>query len=129
MPETVPATAGENPMAWRALARFVAGIHIAYSLFVILGGLFVLLWRPLMWVHLAAVVWAFATMTFDLGCPLTPWEKNAWIRGGRVPYEEGFLQHHILRMKFSPGHERRNHVIVGILVVLVNLMAYYFILR
>ena len=82
-----------------------------------------------MWVHFAAIAWAFATMTFDLGCPLTPWEKNAWIRGGRVPYEEGFLQHHILRMKFSPEHERRNHVFAGVFVLVLNLVVYYFILR
>lgn len=115
-------------MAWRALARFVAGIHIAYSLFVVFGGLFVLMWRPLMWVHFAAIVWAFATMTLDLGCPLTPWEKNAWIRGDRVPYEEGFLQHHILRTRFSAENERRNHVLAGAFVLVLNLVVYYFIL-
>jgi len=90
-------------MSWRALARLVAGIHIAYVVFVVFGGLLVLIWPSLLWVHLAAVVWAFLTMVFDLGCPLTPWEKNAWIRGGRVPYEEGFLQHHILRLHLVGG--------------------------
>jgi hypothetical protein len=116
-------------MSWRALARLVAGIHIAYVVFVVFGGLLVLIWPSLLWVHLAAVVWAFLTMVFDLGCPLTPWEKNAWIRGGRVPYEEGFLQHHILRTTFSPGHERRNHVYAGVFVVALNFLVYYFVLR
>ena len=111
------------------LARFVAAVHIAYVLFVVLGGLLVLAWPSLIWVHLAAVVWAFATMVFDLGCPLTPWEKNAWIRGGRIPYKEGFLQHHILRTRFDPVHERRNHVLAGIVVVVLNLFVYYLILR
>lgn len=82
-----------------------------------------------MWCHLAAVVWAFLTMAFDLGCPMTPWEKTAWIRGGRVPYERGFLQHYILRTTFSAEHERRNHVFAGIFVVVFNLVVYYFVLR
>jgi hypothetical protein len=115
-------------MSWRALARFVAGIHIAYVVFVVFGGLLVLIWPRVMWWHLAAVVWAFLTMVFDLGCPVTPWEKNAWIRGGRVPYEEGFLQHYILRTTFAPGHERRNHVYAGAFVVVFNLVVYYFVL-
>jgi len=122
-------TPSANPLAWRSLARFVAGIHIAYTVFVVFGGLLVLMWRPLMLVHLAAVVWAIATMGFDLGCPLTPWEKTAWTRGGRLPYEEGFLQHHILRTRFSAEHERRNHVLAGVFVLVLNLVVYYFILR
>lgn len=114
-------------MSWRMLARFVAGIHVAYVVFVVLGAALVLLWPKLLWVHLAAVAWAFATMGFDLGCPLTPWEKTAWIKGGRVPYEEGFLQHHVLRTRFDPQRARRNHVLLGIFVVVLNIVIYWFI--
>ncbi len=110
------------------LARFIATVHVLYVVFVVLGGLLVLAWPPLMWVHLAAVVWAVATMGFDLGCPLTPWEKNAWIRGGRVPYEEGFLQHHVLRTRFDPANARRNHVLLGVFVLVLNIVVYGLIL-
>jgi hypothetical protein len=116
-------------MIWRALARFVAGIHIAYVVFVLFGGLLILVSPEMFFIHPAAIIWAFLTMTLDLGCPLTPWEKNAWIRGGRVPYSEGFLQHHILRTTFSPGHDRRNHVLAGVFVVVFNLVVYSFVLR
>lgn len=116
-------------MIWRMLARLVAAVHVAYVVFVVLGALLVLVWPQLMWVHLAAVAWAFGTMVFDLGCPLTPWEKSAWIRGGRVPYEEGFLQHHVLRMKFDASKSRRNHTALGFFVVILNVVVYYFIFR
>ena len=38
-PEISPNAAmpAENQMSWRALARFVAGIHIAYVVFVVFG--------------------------------------------------------------------------------------------
>ncbi len=114
---------------WRLLARFVAFIHIAYTVWVVLGALAVLRWPYLIWVHVAAVVWAIATMGCDLGCPLTPWEKNAWIRGGRVPYDEGFLQHHVLRRRFDPAQSRRNHILLGVFVFGLNAVLYYFILR
>ncbi len=114
---------------WRMLARFVATIHVAYVVWVVLGAVAVLRWPQLIWVHLAAVVWAFLTMVFDLGCPLTPWEKTAWIRGGRVPYDEGFLQHHVLRYRFDERHSRRNHALLGVFVLVLNVVLYYFILR
>jgi hypothetical protein len=128
-PNAAPASPGDNSVHWRVLARGVATLHVAYVVFVVFGALLVLLWRPLMWVHLAAVVWAIATMGFDLGCPLTPWEKTAWTRGGRVPYDEGFLQHHVLRTTFDPAKSRRNHVMLAVFVVVLNVIIYWVILR
>lgn len=116
-------------MKWRMLARAVAAVHIAYVFFVMLGSLLVLTWPPLLWVHVAAVTWATLTMVFDLGCPLTPWEKAFWRRGGREPYEEGFLQHHILRTRFDPANSRRNHAIAGGFALAFNAVVYLMIFR
>lgn len=113
---------------YRALARLVVLVHAVYVAFVVFGGFLVLRWPALMWAHIAAVVWAFGTLAFDFGCPLTPWEKALWRRGGREPYPEGFLQHHILRSRFSAEHSRRNHTVLGILAVLLNLIIYWFVL-
>ena len=110
------------------LARAVAAAHVGYVVFVVLGGLLVLFWPWLLWVHLAAVAWAGATMLFDLGCPLTPWEKIFWRRGGREPYEEGFLQHHVLRTRFDPAKSRRNHTLLGAFVLALNGVLYFIIL-
>ena len=116
-------------MTWRILARAVATVHVGYVVFVVLGSLLVLAWPSLMWVHVAAVAWAAATMIFNLGCPLTPWEKTFWKRGGREPYEEGFLQHHVLRTRFDPDHSRRNHMLLGVLVLTLNAIVYLVVLR
>jgi hypothetical protein len=114
---------------WRLLARTVALVHIAYVIFVLLGSILALKWPQLMWVHLAAVTWAGLTLIFDLGCPLTPWEKRFWKMGGVEPYPEGFLQHHILRMRFNPAHERRNHALLGALAIVLNALIYSLVLR
>ena len=111
-------------MSWRLLARTVAAVHVAYVVFVVLGSLLVLAWPKLIWVHLLAVVWSGLTLIFDLGCPLTPWEKRFWRRGGIEPYEEGFLQHHVLRMRFDPAHSRRNHIILGAAAIALNAIIY-----
>lgn len=111
-------------MIYRALARVVVGMHVGYVLFVVLGGLLVLRWPALIWVHVPAVLWATATMVMDLFCPLTPWEKSLWRLGGREPYAEGFVQHHLLRTLASPEHARRNHVMLGLGVLVLNVVVY-----
>lgn len=111
-------------MTWRLLARAVAAVHIGYVIFVLLGSLLVLLFPRLMWVHLLAVAWAGLTLIFDLGCPLTPWEKRLLQMGGVEPYPEGFLQHHVLKTRFDPGTEKRNHAMLGAAAVILNIAAY-----
>ncbi len=113
---------------WRLLAYFLAAFHVAYVLFVLFGALMVLVWPGALYVHLAAVVWAGATMIGNLGCPVTTWEKSALRRGGREPYPEGFLQHHVLRTRFDPGKARLNHAVLGGVAIAFNVAVYVLIL-
>ena len=106
------------------LARLVIALHMGYVVFVILGSSLVLRWPMVIWVHAAAVVWAFLTLAFDMGCPLTPWEKALWKRGGVEPYPEGFVQHHILRTRFAEEHSRIIHIGLGTLALILNLAVY-----
>ena len=111
-------------MFYRLLARVLAALHILYVVFVVLGSVLVLRYPRLVWLHMAAIAWAVATMTTDLGCALTTWEKSLWRRGGREPYPEGFLQHHVLRRTFSEAHSQRNHAALGLGVFLLNIGIY-----
>lgn len=111
-------------MTHRLLARLVLAVHVGYVAFVLFGSFLVFRWPWMVYFHLAAVAWAFATLAFDLGCPLTPWEKTFLTRGGIEPYPEGFLQHHILRTRFAPEHSRRNHTIAGLVVLALNAAVY-----
>jgi hypothetical protein len=111
-------------MIHRALARLIVLAHSGYVAFVVLGSILVLRWPSLMWVHVGAVLWAAATLAFDLGCPLTPWEKTQWRLGGVEPYPEGFLQHHVLRTRFAAEHSRASHAVAGLLVLALNAVVY-----
>ncbi|MGK2961058.1 MAG: DUF2784 domain-containing protein [Gemmatimonadaceae bacterium] len=114
--------------SWRLLAYSLAAIHVAYVLFVLFGALLVLVWPGALIVHLAAVVWAGATMIGNFGCPVTTWEKSALRRGGHEPYPEGFLQHHVLRTRFDPGKARLNHAVLGTVAIAINVAVYLLIL-
>ena len=111
-------------MIHRLLARFIIALHAGYVAFVIFGSVLVLRWPRLLWVHLAAVVWGFATLAFDLGCPLTPWEKIQWRLGGVEPYPEGFLQHHFLRNRVTAQHSRVSHILLGVFALVLNIVIY-----
>jgi Protein of Unknown function (DUF2784) len=111
-------------MIARMLARLVVVAHVGYVVFVVLGSLLVLRWPALIWAHIAAVVWAFLTLVFDMGCALTPWEKALWKRGGIEPYSEGFLQHHVLRTRFTAEHSRGVHIVLGALALILNIAVY-----
>jgi hypothetical protein len=111
---------------YRALARAAASVHVLYVFFVVLGSALVLRWPSLLWVHVLAVLWAVVTMTTDLGCALTSWEKSLWRRGGREPYPEGFLVHYVLRMEASNEDTHRYHVALGVGVLVLNVVVYAF---
>ncbi|HLB85193.1 MAG TPA: DUF2784 domain-containing protein, partial [Steroidobacteraceae bacterium] len=63
-------------MRYRLLADAVLIVHLAFIAFVVLGGLLVLRWPRIAWLHLPAVAWG-AWIEFSGGiCPLTPLEVN-----------------------------------------------------
>ena len=112
----------------RVLATAIALLHGAFSLIVVFGGLLALRYPALLWLHAACVVWAVLTMTTDLGCVLTTWEKALWRRAGRNPYSAGFIEYYLVG-PFTGGVSHRGHVLLGALVLVGNLVLYYLILR
>ncbi|MEO5814871.1 MAG: DUF2784 domain-containing protein [Gemmatimonadaceae bacterium] len=111
-------------MIYRALARVVAALHLLFVLFVVLGGLLTMRWPALVWIHVPAVVWAVATLAFDLGCPLTLLEKFFLRKDGSEPYREGFLQHHVFRPLVSSEPSHRVYVLLGVGVLVLVIVVY-----
>jgi len=113
-----------SAMRYLFFARIVAAFHIAYALFAAFGGLLVPRFPLVMWPHLVALVWAFGTLTLDWGCPVTPLEKSLRERAGATSYEEGFVQHYILRTHYSRAGARRIHTLLAIALLLFNVLVY-----
>lgn len=111
-------------MLYRVLADTTLIVHFAYVLFVVLGGLLVLHWRWIAWLHLPAVLWgAFVELTGRI-CPLTPLEL--WLRdlGGERGYEGGFIEHYITSWIYPEGLTRELQIGLGIGAVAVNVVVY-----
>jgi hypothetical protein len=111
-------------MTYRWLADFVLVLHAGFVAFVMLGGLLVLRWPRVAWVHLPVVAWG-AGIEFAGGiCPLTPLE-NHWRRlAGEAGYGGGFVEHYLLAALYPHGLTRTVQVALGLLVLGVNAALY-----
>lgn len=90
-------------MGYRFLADAVALVHLAFVLFIPLGGLAVLRWPRLAWLHLACALWGALIVWAHVVCPLTPLEKALRVRAGETAYPGGFLRHYLIDPVFSGG--------------------------
>jgi hypothetical protein len=60
----------------RLIADVIVVVHLAFVAFVVAGGLLLLRWPGLAWLHLPAAAWgAYAEFTATI-CPLTPLENR-----------------------------------------------------
>ena len=116
-------------MSWRALADLVVLAHFAFVLFVVLGGLLVLRWPVLAWVHLPAAIWGVWIEFRGWICPLTPLENDLRRRAGLAGYQGGFVEHYVIPTLYPADLTPPKQLALGTLALLVNLVAYGVLVR
>jgi len=110
------------------LADLVLIVHLAFVLFVLCGGLLVLRWRWIAWLHLPAAIWGAVVEFTGWICPLTPLENWLRVRGDSTGYAGDFLSYYLLALLYPEGLSRPIQLLLGILVIAVNLGVYGWIL-
>ena len=116
-------------MWFRLLADLTVIVHLAFVLFVVLGGLLVLRWRRVAWLHLPAAVWGAWIEFAGWLCPLTPLENWLRERGGRPAYTSSFVERYIIPTLYPDSLSREVQWVLGGLVLLVNGLVYLMVLR
>lgn len=116
-------------MAYRILADLVVGVHALFVVFVVAGGLLVLRWPWVAAVHLPAAVWGTLIEFRGWICPLTPLEKSLRASAGQAGYQGGFIEHYLLPVLYPAGLTRGVQLVLGSLVIAVNLVVYWMLLR
>jgi hypothetical protein len=111
-------------MAYRILADLVVGLHAAFVVFVVVGGLLALRWPRVALVHLPAAVWGALIEFQGWICPLTPLEKSLRAAAGLAGYEGGFIEHYLLPVLYPSGLTRGVQLVLGTAVVAINLGVY-----
>jgi hypothetical protein len=116
-------------VAFKLAANTIAVVHLSFVVFVILGGLLVLRWRKLAFLHVPAAVWGVMIELAGWYCPLTRYENYFLRRAGEAGYSDGFLAHHIFAVIYPNGLTRGVEIVLGAFVLAVNLAVYGKILR
>lgn len=116
-------------MLYRVLATAVAIVHLAFILFVIFGGVLVLRWPRIAWLHVPAAVWGALIEFAGWYCPLTNLENYFLRRAGRAGYTDGFVAHYLFAVIYPYGLTRGFEIAIGLFVVAVNAIIYVRLIR
>jgi hypothetical protein len=116
-------------MLFRILADATVVLHLAFVLFVVAGGLLVLRWPRVAWVHLPAAAWGAWIEFAGWICPLTPMENWFRQRGGQTGYTVSFVDQYVLPVLYPATLSRETQWVLGGFVVAVNIGVYVLVLR
>lgn len=115
-------------MLYHLAANLVLIVHLAFVVFVLLGGFLVLRWARLAWLHLPALTWGVLTEFIGIVCPLTPWEVALRQLGGEAGYQGGCIDHYLMTVLYPSGLTRDMQVWLGFAALLPNVLIYGYLL-
>ncbi|WP_455924111.1 DUF2784 domain-containing protein [Pseudomonas putida] len=116
-------------MIYRMAADGLVLFHGLFIIFVLLGGLLLLKWRGVVWLHVPAATWGVLVEVFHLTCPLTYWENLLRLRAGLQGYEGGYVEHYLLPVIYPAGLTAGIQLVLGSVVLLINGAVYWRLYR
>jgi uncharacterized membrane protein YhhN len=103
------------------LANAAVVAHVAFVLFVLPGGLLLVLrWPRLGLVHVPAALWGVWIEVSGWICPLTALENWLRRRGGGAGYASSFVEHDVVPLLSPAALTRDQQWLLAGVVVLVN---------
>ncbi len=112
-------------MVYRVLADAVVVFHALFIVFTVLGGLLVLRWPKLAFLHIPAAAWGVIVQVVVGGrCPLTPLENYFRERGHEPGIGESFVDHYITSLIYVDEPPAWLHLSLGIGVFVINATVY-----
>jgi len=106
------------------LADLVLIVHTLFIIFAVFGGLIVLKWYKVMWLHIPCALWGALIEFFGWICPLTYLENYLREIGNGNYYESSFIQHYLLPVIYPPGLTTDIQILLGTIVIIINLIVY-----
>ena len=116
-------------MMYPLLADLALVLHLVFVVFVLFGGLLVLRWRWIAWLHLPAAAWGAIVEFTGWICPLTPLEDWLRAQGGEATYTRDFVSRYLLPILYPDALTPDIQVALGALVLAVNLAIYGWLSR
>jgi hypothetical protein len=117
------------PAIFNLLADATVVFHVAFVLFVVLGGLLVVRWPRVLWFHLPAAAWGISVEFADWLCPLTPLENLLREKAGKAAYQGDFIDQHLLPLLYPNHLTRITQVLLGVVALVMNALIYWRVIR
>jgi hypothetical protein len=114
-------------LGYLLLADGVVVLHFLFILFVLGGGLLVLRWPRLLWLHLPAAAWGAVVEVTGLICPLTFLENRLRELGGGAAYEGDFVSKYVVPIVYPERLTPRMQLLLGAIVLAANAAIYTFV--
>jgi hypothetical protein len=114
-------------MIYVALADLVLIAHLAFVVFALLGGVLVLRYPRLLWVHLPVLAWGVVVEWADWVCPLTPLENHLLRLGGEAGYAGGFIERFVSKILYPEALTLTLRYVLGLVLIAVNVAVYAFV--
>jgi len=111
-------------MGYLVLAHLVILAHLAFIIFVLLGGFLVFRKRWWALLHIPVFLWGALISFGGWICPLTPLENWLRVKGGELGYHGGFIEHYLLPIIYPRNLPRGVQITMGIAVLILNLVIY-----
>ena len=111
-------------MPYSVAADAILILHLAFIVFVMLGGVLLLKWPRLIYLHLPAVGWGILVELQGWICPLTPLEQHLRRLAGEAGYSSGFIEHYLLPVIYPAWLTRDAQTLLALSVIIVNLVIY-----
>jgi len=103
--------------------------HFLFIAFVICGGLLVIRWPKIAFVHLPAAVWGATVEISGWICPLTPLENHFRNLTGDTSYSGDFIARYLLPVIYPENLTTTIQQVLGILVIVINIIFYTIAIR
>ncbi|KHF24971.1 hypothetical protein JV46_08860 [Solemya velum gill symbiont] len=111
-------------MLYSLAADSLLVVHFLFICFVLLGGLLLIKWRWMIFLHLPAATWGALVEFNSWICPLTPWEKQLRNAAGEASYETGCIEHYLMPLIYPTNLTYDMQIVLGSIVIIVNLLVY-----
>ena len=115
-------------MIYAALADATLVLHLAFIVFIVLGGLLVARWPRAAWLHLPAAAWGVLIELAGWICPLTPLENWLRLRAGQEGYSVSFVEQYLLPIIYPDGLTRNVQLVLAGVVLVVNVAVYAWVI-
>ncbi|MDX2452818.1 DUF2784 domain-containing protein [Desulfosarcina sp.] len=105
-------------------ADIIVIVHLGFIVFVALGGILVIKWHKIAFLHLPCALWGVLIAFGGWICPLTPLEMHFRQLAGIAGYDGGFIDHYVMPLVYPAGLTRGMQIAFGVIILAVNLFVY-----